>query len=399
LEQDFLNLPVEVACACCYWVQHATVSKDPVEDNGVIHQFLKMHFLHWMEALSWLGRLSSLVEYISTLKSCVVVSTHEIPRGSFRATKSADHSQPSKGIMLLSFLDDASCFVLHNQYSVDLAPLQLYLSALIFAPELSIVKRVFEHVRRHNSERWFDRLPEVPLEWSLEKQRLEARNEQFDCVVFAPDGSMLATASEDGMVRLWDAKKNEQVRELGGHEFRVTCVAFSPNGLMLASASWDKTVRLWDAKTGEQIRKLEGHESSVRSVAFSPDGRLIASGSGDDTVKIWNAKTSEEITSFPSNSDDEVLSFVASGRYLRAREGGINLAPYVSSSSLKERQQRMMDVVFDDQWIVYRDEDLLWLPHEYRESCSALYGELLVVGQRSGAMSFFGFRARPTEAC
>jgi hypothetical protein len=81
------NLPGEVAYACCYWVQHATVNKDPVEDDGLIHRFLKMHFLHWMEALSWLGRLSSLVEYISTLKSCVHVSTHEIPCWSFRANK------------------------------------------------------------------------------------------------------------------------------------------------------------------------------------------------------------------------------------------------------------------------------------------------------------------------
>jgi WD40 repeat protein len=343
--------------------------------------------------------------------------------------------------MLLSFLDDASCFVLRNRYLVDLAPLQLYTSALIFAPKLSIIKRVCEHVRRHNSEEWLDRLPEVPLGWSPEKHGLEAHGEHFDCVVFAPDGSMLATASEDGTVRLWDAKTNEQIRELEGHEFRVTCVAFSPNGFILASASWDKTVRLWDVKTGEQIRKLEGHDEWVNYVAFSPDGQLVASasddgtvrlwytkiakqaqelkghndyvysvvfssdgnlvasGSGDDTVKLWDAKTSEEITSFPTNSDDEVLSFVDSGRYLRTREGDINLAPYVSSSSLIERQQRMMDIVLDNQWIIYQDEDLLWLPHEYRESCSALHGELLVVGQRSGAMSFFGFRARPTEAC
>jgi WD40 repeat protein len=147
--------------------------------------------------------------------------------------------------MLLSFLDDASCFVLRNRYLVDLAPLQLYTSALIFAPKLSIIERVFEHVRRHNSEEWLDRLPEVPLGWSPEKQRLEAHGEQFDCVVFAPDGSMLATAS------------------------------------------WDKTVRLWDVKTGEQIRKLEGHDEWVNYVAFSPDGQLVASASDDGTVRLW----------------------------------------------------------------------------------------------------------------
>jgi len=64
-------------------------------------------------------------------------------------------------------------------------------------------------------------------------------------------------------------------------------VAFSPDGRLLASASEDKTVRLWDPVTGQHQRTLTGHAGPVRSVAFSPDGRLLASAGDDGTVRLW----------------------------------------------------------------------------------------------------------------
>ena len=65
-------------------------------------------------------------------------------------------------------------------------------------------------------------------------------------------------------------------------------MAFSPVGRLLASASADTTVQIWDPATGEHRRTLTGHKDFVRAVAFSPDGRLLASGSDDTTVRLWN---------------------------------------------------------------------------------------------------------------
>ncbi len=77
-----------------------------------------------------------------------------------------------------------------------------------------------------------------------------------------------------------------------GHEDAVNGVVFSPDGDRLASASDDGTVKIWSA-AGKEIRTVRGHWSKVLAVAFSHDGARIASAGGDGTVRIWNAETGE----------------------------------------------------------------------------------------------------------
>ncbi|MBK9715198.1 MAG: WD40 repeat domain-containing protein [Kouleothrix sp.] len=105
---------------------------------------------------------------------------------------------------------------------------------------------------------------------------------------FSPDGKLIATASEDGRVRLWSAADGSLTSTLVGHTDVVGAVAFSPDGRLLASASDDNTARLWDVATGQELRVLAGHSAQVWAVAFSPDGQVLATGSNDNTVRLWS---------------------------------------------------------------------------------------------------------------
>jgi WD40 repeat protein len=112
-------------------------------------------------------------------------------------------------------------------------------------------------------------------------------------VAFAPDGATLASAGDDGTVRLWDPATGEARRTLTGHGDWVRAVAFASDGATLASAGEDGTVRLWDPATGEVRRTLTGHMGRVGAVAFAPDGATLASAGDDGSVLLWDPATGD----------------------------------------------------------------------------------------------------------
>ncbi len=107
-------------------------------------------------------------------------------------------------------------------------------------------------------------------------------------VAFSPDSRRLATGGDGYTVDIWDAKTGELQHTLSGHTGDVFAVAFSPDGRWLASAGEDTTVRIWDTASWKLRRTLRGHTGLVMSLAFSPDSQRLASGSRDHTMKVWN---------------------------------------------------------------------------------------------------------------
>ena len=135
------------------------------------------------------------------------------------------------------------------------------------------------------------------------KSTLEGHTDNVWSVAFRPNGVMLASASWDRTVRLWNVKTGRLLHILMGHTNDVMSVAFSPDGQTLASGSWDGTIRLWNPNNGKLKRVLTEHAGGVTSVVFSPDGNTLASGSGDRTIRLWNTNTWKLKRILPGHTD------------------------------------------------------------------------------------------------
>lgn len=108
---------------------------------------------------------------------------------------------------------------------------------------------------------------------------------------FNSDGTKVVTASNDGIVRVWDAESGEKLVDCLGYKAQVHMAVFSPDGKKVAAVSKDSTVRVWNVSDGKVESICVGHKGEVLSVMFSPDSKKIVTASKDSTVKIWDAQS------------------------------------------------------------------------------------------------------------
>ncbi|CAG8646056.1 2484_t:CDS:2, partial [Ambispora gerdemannii] len=128
-----------------------------------------------------------------------------------------------------------------------------------------------------------DFLPRAP-----EKFALTGHRNPVTRVAFHPVFSVLASASEDTSIKIWDYETGEFERTLRGHTKSVQDIAFDPKGNFLVSCSADLTIKVWDLQSEHKcVKTLYGHDHSVSSVAFLPSGDFIVSASRDKTIKLW----------------------------------------------------------------------------------------------------------------
>lgn len=138
----------------------------------------------------------------------------------------------------------------------------------------------------------------------------QGHTSDVNAIKWDPQGSLLASCSDDLSAKIWSIKQDSWVFDLQGHKKGIYTVAWSPTGpatacpnapLILASASYDTTVKLWELERGSCVLSLAKHQEPVYSLAFSPDGRYIASGSFDRGINIWSTQSGTLVSSFHGN--------------------------------------------------------------------------------------------------
>ncbi|XP_075495341.1 WD40 repeat-containing protein HOS15-like [Primulina tabacum] len=133
---------------------------------------------------------------------------------------------------------------------------------------------------------------------------------EVNAIKWDPTGSLLASCSDDSTAKIWTMKQDSCLLDLKEHAKEIYTVRWSPTGagtnhpnrqLVLASASFDSTIKLWEVDVGRLLHSLNGHRDPVYSVAFSPNGEYLASGSLDKCLHIWSVKEAKIVKTFTGN--------------------------------------------------------------------------------------------------
>ncbi len=123
---------------------------------------------------------------------------------------------------------------------------------------------------------------------------------QIQCVAWSPAGDFLASASEDGTVRVWNAETGQEIHRLIPAEPdekspAMHCVAFSPSGLFLAAGDRAGHAHVWDVSSGSELTRILGHEAEVQALAWSTNGTWLITGSADNAAHVWDLDRSEYV--------------------------------------------------------------------------------------------------------
>lgn len=205
------------------------------------------------------------------------------------------------------------------------------------------------------------------LAWG-DRQRVAAHAERIGGLRFSPDGTLLASFSDDDTVHLYPMSAGRAITDsviVLPHQDNVTGVVFSRDGNRIATASRDDTAAIWNARTGARLFTLE-HEGDVRAIIPNPDRSLLATRA-EKEVMIWDFATGRKWLEAPFTAEGPVRTFTFSpdGRHILA--GSDDVTAYVWNIATRDQvrlggfQTAVVHVAWspDGRYIAASDERVL----------------------------------------
>ncbi|KAF4470557.1 WD domain-containing [Fusarium albosuccineum] len=253
--------PLAPAVYCCVnWVHHLMKSNcatDPKAHESV-RRFFNQDFLHWLEALGLLGESSA---------------------GGKALQKLRDWADDCQSHEVKSLIHDAYLFFLKFRAPLEVAPLQAYVSGLIFSPSRSMIKKAYQQ----ESPKWVTLASGIETHRSPCSLTLEHSDQFISDVVFWDDNqtlSILATFLKDrreyAIVTVWDASTGDRLREVRTLKDLDISSKMSKDGRKWAWVSGAQLIEVWDQGT-ENPRTAES--DSVSELALSSNGQYLATAS------------------------------------------------------------------------------------------------------------------------
>jgi len=184
---------------------------------------------------------------------------------------------------------------------------------------------------------------------------------------------LLASASDDDTIRLWDlSNPNATPIVMNDHGDEVWHVAFSADGRMLASGGRDGSVRLWDLGAGDSSSTVViGLPVGVGAVAFSPDGKNLVSGSDDGLVRLWDLTNLAAPPAILEKLSRAVFSTAFSPEGQTLATGGADGTVRLSIARTETLSEKVCDLVWRNltlaEWQQFVGKDV-----PYKRTCANL---------------------------
>ncbi|RDW65768.1 uncharacterized protein DSM5745_09507 [Aspergillus mulundensis] len=247
---------------CEYWIEHLCNLDLPAQqaiglsDSGAVLGFLRRHLLHWVEALSIIGKLQVASNMMERLQQSLM-----------------KHSDNSGNLRLL--VQDARHFLDHHNYALRRTPLQIYSYALMFSPSSS-----------HS-------IPVTDTHWKLHLTNIYGAEGRGKAAAFLLDDRLITCGFDEGTLEVCNTNNKTIERIVKGHKKHVQVLALSSDGSLLASTASNRYIQIWNVSDWSLRQTLRGRREyrSYSTLQFSPDGRKLLSVASGRVVCIWDLLT------------------------------------------------------------------------------------------------------------